>query len=99
MGSINEKGRMLKKCGANCTHFIVVTQTAIRTKALYTHACMHAHMHARMHARTHAHTHARTHTHNMYQTYTRAAGSIVQFISTNSPCLMKFNKKLKSKDN
>ena len=50
-----------------------------------------------MHARTHTHTH--THTHNMYKTYTRAAGSTVQFISTNSPCLMKFNNKLKSKDN
>ena len=65
-----------------------------RCAAKCTHFTMATHTATRTKA---LYTHA--HTHNMYKTYTMAAGSTVQFISTNSPCLMKVNNKLKSKDN
>ena len=42
---------------------------------------------------THMYTHTHAHTHIMYKTYTKAASSSVQFISSNSSCLMIFYKK------
>ena len=88
MGAVMRKVGILKRYAAKCTPFTMATQTATRIKALYTHARTHAH--------THAHTRTHTHAHNMYKTYTRAAGSTVQYISTNSLCLMKFYKNYKA---
>ena len=88
VGATMRKVGILKRCAAKCTHFTMATQTATRTKALYAHA--------RTHTRTHAHTRTHTNTHYMYKTYTRAAGSTLQFISTNLPCLMIFYKNYKA---